>query len=204
MAKETQEEHLDIQLLLDGLKRDPVDCHLQHDAWIKLEEFLHQLYWSKDFKASRGPIENHPEVKGFVHDAVQDSILKVFKYLHQQGTEGAFTWLRKLFKNALTDKARREGLLRSDPCNNKHIQHTIRDAFSFDETKVRPEDRLILALYPLLKAAKPRTSHDETQADLEARLSVLTEDERVQLESLVLEGIEPPKALLDKFISLSS
>lgn len=198
MSKEKKEEYLDIQLLLDGLKRDPVDCHLQHDAWIKLEEFLHQLYWSKNFKASRGPIENHPEVKGFVHDAVQDTILKVFEEVHQQGSKGAFTWLRRVFKNALTDFARREGLIRSDPKNNKQIQHMIREAFSFDETKGWQDDGFTLALYPLPKAAKPRTSHDETQADLEARLAILTDDERQQLESLVLDGIEPPTAILRK------
>ena len=207
MSKETQEKYLDIQLLLDGLKRNPPlspsgSCTLlQQDAWIKLNEFIvEKIYWSKKFKASRGLIENHPEVKGFLHDAVQDTILKVFEKVHQQGSEGAFTWLRRLFKNALTDKARREGLLRSDPFNNKQIQHTIRDAFTFEETLEDPDHPFTLAVYPLLKPAKPRTSHDETEADLEAPLALLSNEERYQLETLVLDGVEPSRSLMKKII----
>jgi DNA-directed RNA polymerase specialized sigma24 family protein len=202
--EETQKVNLNIQVLLDALKRNPNDSLLQHDAWIDLEKFLHQIYWHKTFKASRGPIENHQQREGFLHDAVQDSILKVFKEVHQQGEEGGFTWLRRLFKNVLTDNARREGLIRSDPKNHKGIEATIRGAFSFDETKVRPEDSFHLRVGACHEVAKLRSSHSPTQADLEARLAILTDDEWNHLEMLVFDGTLPPRGLLEKIKSLCS
>ena len=202
--EETQKVNLNIQVLLDALKRNPNDSLLQHDAWIKLEKFLHQLYWHKTFKASRGPIENHQQREGFLHDAVQDSILKVFKEVHQQGEEGGFTWLRRLFKNVLTDNARKEGLIRSDPKNHKGIQATIRGAFSFDETKVSPKDSFHLCVGAYHERTDPRTSHSPTQADLEARLALLTDEESNQLEMFVFDGTLPPRAILEKIKSLCS
>ena len=57
---------------------------------------------------------------------------------------------------------------------------------------------------PNNEKTKPPTRNDPTKAELNARLRLLTEEERCQLESLVLDGVEPSRAFLDKIKPLCS
>ena len=185
----------DYQLLLDQLKTQPEDTQTQNYVFKCLHHDLLKKDW---FKSCRDCLQQHPE---FLEDAVQIALSKIFESFKDQGNDGAYSWLKTTFRRTCIDLARQEGLVRN---HGVTVRNTIRKAVRLDGLELEDLELGKDFIRLSKNQAQPRTQKDPTQAGLEARLAVLSDDERNQLESLVLDGFEPPGALLDKIKPLCS